>query len=586
MNRPRLSTIIWRGKWIIAVSIVVGLAMAVLATSRSEKVYESTALLETGVGGQVPARRTFDEQQAAEALARGYATTLDSPGFLARIAPEVAGGSLSAGELGSRVDASLVSETSLVSLKGTGGSPEAARDLVAEVAAAFTEVLRTDARAQMEAQRAELRDRIAALDDEIARGDDSAGSLSDARAGLTSQLADAIASPTTVGIALTSPPDAPTSPVEPRPVLNAVAGILLGALVGIALSWLWLAGAGGAPLRSLRRRPRAARPPDDPSPGRRAPGAEGQDVGEPVEGPVEQVEAAATVAPHGADPGEEDEVGRAYDAIYADAEKDEAAGAHHPQADGGGAIDEPSPGSTPHLGSAPVGAEADDEEAEAAYDAIFAELVARAGEGASLVLALLAEQELDGREDVSQGIARAAARAGRNVLLADGDVRGRRLSAVLNHGRSRGLGDLITGVSQTRPRVVRLPRNSSYAFMPAGRRPPDARPFWGDEQFRTAVGRLAAKRSLVLIESPAAAVSESGARAVVGASTGIVLVASTSDTHATELLGRVLGERGRAQVLGVVTTMAAVAESTGSDTSNGSIPTHPREEHAGTAPRS
>ena len=583
MNRPRLSTIIWRGKWIIAVSIVVGLALAVLATSRSDEVYESTALMETGVGGQVPARRTFDEQQAAEALARGYATTLDSSGFLARIAPEVAGGSLSAEELGSRVDASLVSQTSLVSLKATGGSPEEAHDLVADVAAAFTETLRTDARAQAEAQRSELRERIAALDAEIARGGDSPGSLSDARDGLTRQLADAIASASTVGIALTSPPDTPTSPVEPRPVLNAVAGIFLGALVGIALSWLWLASTGGAPLRSLRGRPRAARPPDDPSPRQRAQDAEGQDAGEPDEGPVVQIEAAATVAPHGADPGEQDEVGRAYDAIYADAEKDEAAGAHHPQADGR-ATDEESPGPTPHLGSAPVGAKADDEEAEAAYDAIFAALQARAGEGASL--ALLAEHELDGREEVSQGIARAAARAGRNVLLADGDVRGRRLSRVLEHGRSRGLGDLVTGVSQTRPQVVRLPGNSSYAFMPAGKRPPDTRPFWGNEQFRTVVGRLAAERGLLLIESPAAAASESGARAVVGASTGIVLVASTSDTPASELLGRVLGERGRAQVLGVVTTMAAAAESTGSDSANGSIPAHPREEHAGTAPQS
>ena len=133
---------------------------------------------------------------------------------------------------------------------------------------------------------------------------------------------------------------------------------------------------------------------------------------------------------------------------------------------------------------------------------------------------------------------------------------------------------------------MRLPGSSSYAFMPAGKRPPDTRPFWGEEQFRTVVGRLAAKRGLLLIESPAAASSESGARAVVGASTGIVLVASTSDTPASELLGRVLGERGRAQVLGVVTTMAAVAESTGSDSANGSIPAHPREEHAGTAPQS
>jgi capsular polysaccharide biosynthesis protein/Mrp family chromosome partitioning ATPase len=579
--------VILRGKWIIAVSIVVGLALAALATSLSAKVYESTALLETGVGGQVPARRTFDQQQAGEALARSYATTLDSQGFLARIAPDVAGGSLSAGELASRVDASLVADTSLVSLTATGHSPTAAHDLAAEVAAAFTAALRTDARASVEAQSTDLRRRIAAVDAEIARtaSSDALAPLTEARTGLTRQLADVIVSGGTVGIALTSPPDTPTSPIKPRPVLNAVAGVLLGALVGIALSWLWLVAAGGAPLRTLpsaglrsgghggfgpRRRRRPARSPDNPS-------ASGPD-----EGPGAQTDVNPADGPDHTDPGKEDQVGRADKAGSASAGDDEAEEARHQQAERR-TVDEGTARPSPHLGMALVGAKVDDEEAEAAYDTIFAGIQDRAPEGAPLVLALLAEREFDGRQDVSQGIARAAARAGRNALLADGDGRGRRLSAALNYSDARGLGDLITGVSQTRPCEVRLSRGSSFAFMPAGKQPPDARPFWDDEEVRTAVGRLADTRGMILIESPAAATSEPGARAVAAASLGIVLVAWSPDAGATELLGRVLGERGRSQVLGAVTT-TPVADSTGPGGRNGSVPA-PHEERASPAAR-
>ena len=100
MQQPRLSTVIWRGKWIIVVAILAGLAAAALATTLSSKVYEATALLDAGGAATASsAQDSFDQQQAGEALARSYATTLDSPSFLARIAPSIDDGRLSGEEL-------------------------------------------------------------------------------------------------------------------------------------------------------------------------------------------------------------------------------------------------------------------------------------------------------------------------------------------------------------------------------------------------------------------------------------------------------------------------------------------------------
>ena len=151
--------------------------------------------------------------------------------------------------------------------------------------------------------------------------------------------------------------------------------LLVGALVGLGLAWLWVTAPGRAPLRSVIRPSRTRG-----SKGPRLPGG---------------VEAKGL----------------------------------HP---------------APDLGTVPADGGADSAQGQKAFDAVYALLRERA-QGRSAILGVLSGHDFDGRETISQGIAQAAARDGRNVLVVDGDVLGRRLSESLGYGRARGLGEMILG---------------------------------------------------------------------------------------------------------------------------------------------
>src|SRR3954470_5300386 len=87
MEEQQLATILWRGKGLIALSLVVAIAGAVVATARSPKVYQATAILQVGPGN-VPrsgADSALATQQASQSLAKQYANLLGSRSFLERL---------------------------------------------------------------------------------------------------------------------------------------------------------------------------------------------------------------------------------------------------------------------------------------------------------------------------------------------------------------------------------------------------------------------------------------------------------------------------------------------------------------------
>ena len=241
---------LWRGKWLILASVLVGAALAVFITKRTAKVYEANAVIQVNAGtAGSTSQSPSDVQVANQGLAETYATLLGDRSLLQELRPSVRKGVLSTGELLSRVTASAVTNTSLVDLGVQGPSPEDARTLADDIANAFVEYIQTGARSTSTSQQSKLQDQISSLSQQIrvlqaqqqtpgARN--QLDSLNGARTSLQAQLASVIANgiQQASSVRLVSPATGSAAPVSPRPMLNLIAGLLLGFLAGAALSWL------------------------------------------------------------------------------------------------------------------------------------------------------------------------------------------------------------------------------------------------------------------------------------------------------------------------------------------------------------
>jgi succinoglycan biosynthesis transport protein ExoP len=250
-NLNGTASVLWRGKYLIFMAVVVSVAATAVATRLSAKVYQSTGLIQ--VAPQVPTAgaEVLGVQQASQDLASTYATLINSRSFLARIRGAVGGGGYSVSYLAANMTAKAVTQdtnnTNLIELTGEGGSPEAARVLTQQVADAFVRTISADNGARAQQQQQELEGKIGALTTEINKlNADSATSaeqiaaLKTQRTALTNQLASTIAE--AVGrdgaVSVVAPAIADRLPVKPRPRLNELLGAMLGVLIGIAAAWL------------------------------------------------------------------------------------------------------------------------------------------------------------------------------------------------------------------------------------------------------------------------------------------------------------------------------------------------------------
>jgi capsular exopolysaccharide synthesis family protein len=245
MQEQRVAAILWRGKWLIALSLVLSVAVAVFITEESKKVYAATAILQVNSPGSIRSSITdaFNQLQANNQLAQTYATLIPDRSFLKKIQPKVANGRYTLSQLESAVSSSAVKNTALVKLQTTGSTPAEAAALAAGVANAFLRAVSQDSALRSSAQSQAIEADIRQISNEIQKGgvsEEQLASLRLARAALTDQLAQLVASNIAQGgsVTLSAPPSASGSPIRPRPVLNVLAGTLLGLLLGILLAWL------------------------------------------------------------------------------------------------------------------------------------------------------------------------------------------------------------------------------------------------------------------------------------------------------------------------------------------------------------
>ena len=245
-----LGTMLWRGKWYIAASFAVAVALALLLTSGADRVYQGSSILQvtsaTTPGNEADPLRS---QEASVGLAQTYATLLGDRSFLDQIRPQVAGGNLTTSELRRKINASAIEETGLIRLLAKGDSHQEAAALSGDVARGFVSYVQSLAGERSERQQEELQARISSLGEQIeglrGRAGDPAvaeqlEALRTARAALAGQVANIVANGIQEGgsVQLSAPPTASSTPISPRPLLNLVTAILLGLMIGVGLAWL------------------------------------------------------------------------------------------------------------------------------------------------------------------------------------------------------------------------------------------------------------------------------------------------------------------------------------------------------------
>jgi capsular exopolysaccharide synthesis family protein len=248
-DQQRIGVILWRGKWLILLSLVLSVGLAVFITRKATRVYQATAIIQvTSPSTPQPGGNSLQDLQANQTLATTYATLLTDRSFLSRIRPVVAHGNYSVSELQDLIDAQAVNDTALIKLSVQETSPAVAQSLAADVARAFLNFVRNTSTSRTSDQAHELDAQISALSAQIRKlsASNDAGdkerlkSLQLARAALTQQLASVWSNGIAQGgsVSLTASPSASKAPVKPRPLLNYAVGVMIGLLSGVVLAWL------------------------------------------------------------------------------------------------------------------------------------------------------------------------------------------------------------------------------------------------------------------------------------------------------------------------------------------------------------
>lgn len=250
MQEHQLTSVLWRGKWLILASVAAAAALAVLVTRQEARVYEAHATLQvsspqTGLS----ATDVNQLQQASTGLAATYATLIDTRSFLAGVRARIDGGRLSTGDLLGAVTATPVASTGLVDVKATASSPAEAQRIAGDTAAAFLASVTHASSRQFSQQQSDLQTKIASVSGQIdallrrrqtAVVGEQLSSLRTTRSFLIEQLAQiaSTAARQAGSVTLAAPASATPTPISPRPTLNVAGGVVLGLVLGVGLAFL------------------------------------------------------------------------------------------------------------------------------------------------------------------------------------------------------------------------------------------------------------------------------------------------------------------------------------------------------------
>lgn len=169
----------------------------------------------------------------------------------------------------------------------------------------------------------------------------------------------------------------------------------------------------------------------------------------------------------------------------------------------------------------------------------------------------------DGKTTVATNLARVMARAGKDVILVDGDLRLPQVVSRFHIHGSAGLGGVLVGKASLEEAFVEpdldVPDGGRLRVLPAGPPPPNPSELLASQRMKSLLEQLTAMSDLVIIDStPILTVSDS--LPLIELVSGIVAVARLNSTSKDALarFQRVVGNAG-GTLLGSVATGAATA---------------------------
>jgi non-specific protein-tyrosine kinase len=167
-----------------------------------------------------------------------------------------------------------------------------------------------------------------------------------------------------------------------------------------------------------------------------------------------------------------------------------------------------------------------------AFDVLRANLAFLSHERPLQVLTLSSFNPREGKSSTVEGLAYAAARGGLSVVVVDGDVRTRTLSARLGHGADVGLTNVVVGAVRLDEALVEIAPGVS--LLPVGPTPPNPPSLLSSRGMAQVIDDLRMQFSLVLIDSPPVA-HLADASILASVSDGVVVVARVGLTKRTDL---------------------------------------------------
>jgi capsular exopolysaccharide synthesis family protein len=167
--------------------------------------------------------------------------------------------------------------------------------------------------------------------------------------------------------------------------------------------------------------------------------------------------------------------------------------------------------------------------------------------------------EKDGKTTVATRLGLAAAQAGLNVVLVDGDLRRAQVSSKLKVRTQDGLGAVLAGQLPLDEALVEysMPENPSdgrLSVLPAGPPPPNPSALFSSQRAVDLLRRLESDNDLVIIDTPAA-LAVSDPVALMGRVSGVVIVARMNrSTRQTIRRLRKIIDQAHGTLVGVVAT--------------------------------
>lgn len=267
MELRQFLAVILKRLWLILFATVLVTGMTFLLSITSTPIYQSTTTVEIDQGAD-PRSDPYSALRTSEMVASTYVEQMRAPVLLREVARRL-GLELSPGQLQEMLSVEQIRDTQLIRIAAESSDPALAQALAETVAQVFIAREAGQQQARFQAGLDEIEAQIAQVEASIETTQRAVVSLGDpmdpqnvnmpefARlelTGLESQLTSdqtrlvillrsaedfrlAMARYTDV-IAIFSPAELPASPVRPRTMLNAVLGLISGAVLGVSTAFL------------------------------------------------------------------------------------------------------------------------------------------------------------------------------------------------------------------------------------------------------------------------------------------------------------------------------------------------------------